>query len=315
MVFLASTQRVHCKTLSGRLICRLFVLILSLLAPMPAMTGAATGRTAGAGATSNGLNLSASYNRSSFVDSGFSATATITATAQDSSGTAVAINPGDVTWTVVSSSITAAWWGNRSVGAMNGLCWGSTAISLAGYYPYPGDPQRMDMSGDIANGGGGESTKPDSATAQLTDIVGSRSVTVKAVMTIGGQQKEGTAQVTFGPGPLSVFKGKPIGSMDWENAGSKCGSKGDLNIPGYQPATKLPTIAQLQNVSGTNAGGRQGAAHAAGWPDDTYGNGWFVYWTGEAYGDGIGARYVFLDDGGAAWTYATGTDPVAVCLP
>ena len=47
MVSCVSTQRVRSKRPTGRLFCRLlvFVLILSLLAPMPAMTGAATGRT------------------------------------------------------------------------------------------------------------------------------------------------------------------------------------------------------------------------------------------------------------------------------
>lgn len=234
--------------------------------------------------------------------SGASSEANIAA-ALTKNGVAEAL-PGNLTWTVESSSISAAWWGNRLSGATNGLSWGQSAISLNGT-----DTQRTDMSG---NGG----TAPTGATAYLTDIVGSRTVTVKASIVIDGTTVSQTAPVSFGAGPLSVFGTAPTASdrMNWADAGDHCGSAGNLNSAGYQASTKLPTQTQLQNVAGSGSGGKQGAAHAAGWPDDGYGFGWFNYWTGEADGGG-GARVVLLYDGGFGWAGATGDNPVAVCLP
>ena len=246
------------------------------------------------------LDLSVGYNRTSFVSSDFSATATITATATDASGNNVTINNGDITWTVESSSITAAWWGNRSAGNMNGLTWGATALSLNA------------AQGALTTVSG---TAPTGASALLTDIVGSRTVVLKAAMTINGTPTEKTINVSFGAGPLSVFKSKPEGSMNWANAGNTCGIAGDPNTPGYQASTKLPTQAQLQNIAGSGSGGKQGAAHAAGWPDDGNGSGWFYYWTGEAVGDGHYAWLVHLNDGLDDWHSVTYAVPVAVCLP
>jgi hypothetical protein len=224
----------------------------------------------------------------------FWSTASITATATVN-GSTVTINNGEVTWTVEDSSITAAWWGNRSPGAMNGLAWGQSAISLDGT-----QAERTDMSDD-----GG--TAPDGDTAYLTDIVGSRTVTVKASMVIDGETRSETATVSFGAGPLSVFGAAPTESdkMNWADAGSKCGVSGNLGTIGYQPSTKLPRQEQLQNVAGPWDSGQQGAAHAAGWPD-TY------YWTGAF--SGSGAWYVELYDGFCDWEYVDNDSFVAVCL-
>jgi len=248
------------------------------------------------------LTLQVEVNRAYFVNFA-SATATITATARRN-GKPVTIRPRDVAWTVERSFITAPWWDNRSPEAMNGLAWGDSPIALTG-----ADPERLDMSGNAGAAPGG-------AVAQLTDIVGSRMVTVQAVMTIDGKRQEADAQVTFGPGPLSVFASAPKGAHTWADAARACGgAPGILNQQRYQPATKLPTFKQLQNVSGPGAGGNQGAAHAAGWPEDRFGIGRFIYWTDEPHGDGERARAAALNDGDYRWTYVIVDVPLAVCLP
>ncbi|GHU30260.1 hypothetical protein AGMMS50256_16850 [Betaproteobacteria bacterium] len=240
-----------------------------------------------------------------FVSSG-SITATITAVAKrDNSPVSIDTNP--VTWTVVNSYIGAAWWGDssgrsRTSGAMNGLAWGTTPISLNGY-----EDQRTDMSGNGGSPGTG-------ATATLTDIVGSRRVELRAEVSINGETYTGTTAIDFGKGPLSEFREAPRGSMNWADAGTACGNNpGNPASPGYQPNTKLPRQEQLQAVAGSGSGGRQGAAHAAGWRDDTNGSGWFRYWAGEALGIGGNAVNVGLDIGN---TGSSGYDtPVAVCVP
>jgi hypothetical protein len=211
-----------------------------------------------------------------------------------------AIDNNKVTWTVMSSSISIddlpAW--NRSSTALyNGLTWGPTALSLAFAQ---GDQNTM-------NG-----TAPNGASAELMDIVGSRTVTVKASID-GMTEVEETLVVSFGAGPLSVFKGKPIGWHTWSDAATQCGgTAGNLGSATYQRTTNLPTQAQLQAVAGSSG---QGAAHAAGWPDDSSGSGWFGFWTGEADGYGDYARVVYLDGGHSNWTDALYAYPVAVCLP
>jgi hypothetical protein len=81
------------------------------------------------------------------------------------------------------------------------------------------------------------------------------------------------------------------------------------------PDTKLPTIAQLQNVSGLDKGGLRGAAHAAGLLDDGDGLAWFRYWTGEAFGDSRDAMNVHLTVGYVISSNVMGVDLVGVCLP
>ncbi|MCL2123061.1 MAG: hypothetical protein FWH34_03120 [Desulfovibrionaceae bacterium] len=277
----------------------------------------------GAGASSS-ASLSLSVTGSSANFSSY-ATAAITATAVDN-GAPVAINPGDVTWMVVSSNITAAWWGNRSTGAMNGLAWGAP-LSLKAV-----EAERTSVSGPA----------PTGDTARLTDIVGSRVVRVRASMNIGGTVHSQTIDVSFGKGPLSVFRNKPLGPMSWVKAGNACGAVDDpdalgpqdstkskgipegipthlgnlaLKGSGYQNSTKLPTIDQLRNVAASNGSVGRGAAFAAGWPDDANGKGWFLYWTRGT--DGFGrAMFMYLPSGGGpgGWLPVTTEDLVAVCV-
>ena len=164
------------------------------------------------------------------------------------------------------------------------------------------------------SGNGG--TAPTGDTAYLTDIVGSRTVTVKASIVIDGATVSQTATVSFGPGPLSVFAGAPKGTKTWADAATACGGiPGNLSSATYQRGTNLPTQGELQAVAGSGSGGKQGAAHAAGWPDDGYGAGWFYYWTGEANGNYYYAGIVLLYNGLPGWADAADDIPVAVCLP
>jgi hypothetical protein len=233
----------------------------------------------------------------------FRSTASITATAT-ANGSTVTINPGEVTWTVENSSITAAWWGNRSTGATNGLAWGQSAIWLNGT-----EAERTDMSG---NGG----VAPDGDTAYLTDIVGSRTVTVKASMVIDGKTVSETATVSFGDGPLSVFGAAPTASdrLTWAAASSKCGTVGNPNIVDYQPSTNLPRQEHLRAVAGPGEGG-QGAAHAAGWPEDGHlpPDYQFRYWSGEPMMSNM-IYFIRLDNGDWDYAFVSEADSVAVCL-
>ena len=154
--------------------------------------------------------------------------------------------------------------------------------------------------------------------ASLTDIVGERTVTVKAEVRVNGTPCTATQTVSFGAGPLAVFAGKPgRGGLTWDDAARTCGgTPGDADTPGYQPETRLPTKAQLIAVSGRRKGGQYGAAHAAGWPDPAEGTGndIFAYWTGEASGDG-GAWMVSLDDGGSVQALVDiNGNAIAVCV-
>lgn len=271
-----------------------FPLIFSLALTLPAL--------AGGDSSPISLSISVFHNRTAFAHSDFFATAIITATATHN-GVPMPINNGDIAWTVESSSITAPWWGNRSSGAMNGLAWGTVPLSLSA------------AQGEQASVRG---TAPNSDSVALTDIIGLRTVVVKAAMTIKGAAYSQTATVTFGPGPLSVFAGKPQGNMNWAKAATACGGiPGNPKAARYQASTKLPTVRQLRNVAGSGNGGQYGAAHAAGWPEDSYGNSSFYYWTGEGDvvdGDSL-AKIVNLYDGINLLLGVLGDYPTVVCLP
>lgn len=74
-------------------------------------------------------------------------------------------------------------------------------------------------------------------------------------------------------------------------------------------------------MGGPGYGNGYGAAHAAGWPNDTApGAGWFIYWTGEGFKDPdeynvFYTRAVKLDNGQAGQYYYRVPGPVTVCLP
>jgi hypothetical protein len=102
---------------------------------------------------------------------------------------------GTVAWTVLSvTNPTAAWW-LRGPAAKHGLVWGPT--------PAPS------FWADAVIG-----TAPTGPTAQITDVIGDRSVTVQAIATVDGSTVTKVLNVAFGHGPMSVFSGPPA-STTW----------------------------------------------------------------------------------------------------
>jgi hypothetical protein len=128
---------------------------------------------------------------------GFQSTATLTPNFDGQTPT------GSVMWSIVSvSNPTAPWW-LRGASDMNGLTWGSTADGLS-YWTNSSAP---------------EGTVPYTAVAQLTDVVGERTVIVRAETYIDGELKRRDLTVTFGKGPLSVFTSAPFQSSGiWAEA-------------------------------------------------------------------------------------------------
>jgi hypothetical protein len=139
---------------------------------------------------------------------GYQSTATVTVTDYDDGGVSRPLTGGaTVLWSVKSvGNPSAAWW-LRGAAAKNGLTWGDKADGTSSWA----------VDGVV----GMAST---SGIVQLTDIVGSRSVTLKASVCIGGSGGESAkalcsanggawytdeTTVSFGAGPLSVFTTNP----------------------------------------------------------------------------------------------------------
>ena len=223
----------------------------------------------------------------SFVDDKYQ-TITLKATLEID-GKEVSLDGTPVTWTVASSNVSCEAW-MRSAGAYNGLTWGQTPLSLT--YDDAAENDTDTPAG----------TAPTGAEAYLTDIVGERTVTVTATVEYNGQWYTAEEKtVTFGNGPLSVFK-KPLGSMSWTSTEAQCSA--------------LPSTAELRAVAGpsrfnTDPNAR-GAAFAAKWPDDRSGSGWFCYWAGELFGS-VGAEFVDLHLGDVGGYSQFNDVPVAVC--
>lgn len=131
---------------------------------------------------------------------------------------------------------------------------------------------------------------------QLTDIMGERTVLVRASVTIEGIPHTVELPVTFGKGPLSQFRVIPFDQYLWAEhqpvsnganaeAGSfpvamACGSSltpAELRtLPdGYHAATNLPSKEQLGMVMGEFG---NGGWVAAGWPN--------TLWSGELHNGG-----------------------------
>lgn len=157
-------------------------------------------------------------------------------------GVYVALDPRTVRWTVEASYVSAKAWARSDRTLLNGLYWGKSAPSLSA-----SENDRSKMEG----------TPPTGVRAFLTDIVGERKVTVKAVTTIGGQTYEATTEVHFGPGPLAAFAGPPHGASTWREAVKACGGTWDVDMSGYyQPQTRLPTEEQLYAVAAVHGTAR-----------------------------------------------------------
>lgn len=230
------------------------------------------------------------------------------------------IGSSDITWQLVSSFIDKPWWMQQG-GAYNGLVWG---VHPAGYNTT--QSAQTTMGDNIAG-----------ATAALTDIVGSRTVLLKATMDIGGTSYSEEVSITFGDGPLSAFSTRPA-TRPWASADSSVitinndlktfaaaqhcyagwGSSGTPfenkpnstwiynNVPSgvnnyyYAVGSNLPQIEDLQRVSGPsalNTMGGRGAALAAGWPTSRSAN----YWTGQVIQQGTFVKEVTLTNGGITY--------------
>ena len=218
-------------------------------------------------------------------------TKTLKAKLTDAAGTEIPLGGTTVKWTVVSSTVSCEAWNRKRENVYNGLTWGTTPLTLSAVE----ENDKYAPAGNI----------PTGAEASLTDIVGERTVTVTATVEYNGQWYTAEEKtVTFGNGPLSVFK-KPLSSMSWTSAKAQCGA--------------LPSTAELRAVAGpspynTDPNAR-GAALAAKWPRGEIGVAWYTYWSGETYSIttynyGVG---IYLVSGNDISFRVGATLPVAVC--
>jgi hypothetical protein len=140
---------------------------------------------------------------------GYQSTATAMVTGYDDGGGVSRPLPGGaaVLWSVKSVSNPSAVWWLRGATAKNGLTWGDKADGTSSW-----------AVDDVLG------TASTSGTVKLTDIVGSRSVTLEASVCLGGSGGENVetlctanggawyadeTAVSFGAGPLSVFTTNP----------------------------------------------------------------------------------------------------------
>jgi hypothetical protein len=175
-----------------------------------------------------------------------------------------------VTWTVESiRNPTHPWW-LRSGTSYAGLTWGLAA-----------DPAAYTGAGNWPDTVRG--TAPTGPVAQITDVVGSRSVTLKAETTIDGVMYSETMDVTFGPGPLSVFRTAPAVGVKWARSAGNAATAADPGNDGNMLALNgnsgadFPAAVQICggsiNVSAITSTTTVPGSHNAGF-DYTPGSGW-----------------------------------------
>lgn len=125
------------------------------------------------------------------------------------------------------------------------------------------------------------------AALPLTDIIGERTVTVRAQVSYKGKLHTAEDSLTFGKGPLSLFLTPPIGPLSWLELYEICNGTPYGGEPsqwvigqGFAGGDKVPGMQQIQSVSLPGEFNKQpeamGAAVAAGWQDD------HRYWNGRA---------------------------------
>jgi hypothetical protein len=269
-----------------------------------------------------------------FISGDLYSTALLTALVTDADGNP--INGATVTWAVIradnnSSAMYGAYKGENS--KKSGLTWGQTPE--AGLNKDTLLQERITGSTNPSQYNINNSTTPtgsDGKTEQrLTDIVGEREITVEAKVKIGETDYTATQAVSFGKGPLSVFTApkrdysQHENLINWDVAYKECngadytgnhstGWSSGAYVGGSIPPAgtddgKMPTQAEMQAVavrypynSNNNA---QGAAHAAGWPDN-----WW-WWVGQSITKDM-VVIVVLADGGAVGGYYTDDSNVAV---
>ncbi|MDR1083755.1 MAG: FecR family protein [Deltaproteobacteria bacterium] len=199
------------------------------------------------------LNLRVSVDLKSFIrpsDKGYQSTAKITALFEN--------RPvkGPVTWQVIDIVNPQASWWQREPSAQNGLTWGDTADGT-GYW------ETDDVAGQ----------DPEGSTAYLTDVVGSRTVTILATAVINGYEIEGTAEVKYGPGPLSIFTGQPRTNSRWaQKAGNASVSRQTMFGDFTDSSNSFPaarTCGGTVDNTGIVLGGQPGA-WTARFPDRSW---------------------------------------------
>lgn len=243
------------------------------------------------------LSVSGNYGEN-FTDGGW-ATATIAAVATDAEGRNIPISGENIFWSVYGCQVderVASWsrtyYRQLTRRAHNGLNWGQTPVHQRDSY------QNAPLAGP-----------PHGATVYLTDVVGSRTVTVKAVLTVKterGEEEDITGEVTFtfGDGPLSLFSGPPRRVSSRAEAERMCSGI---------PDSVLPTASQLRLVSDDGKDG-YGAALAAGWPGDYESHDLYNYWAADSRENGKEARVVNVKDGFSLWYFFEASGPLAVCI-
>ena len=247
------------------------------------------------------LTLTVSGDYAENFTAGGWATARLTASAVDAEGKSLPIK-GNITWKVKTADIhdkVVAW--NRDRHSVSGLHWFSA----------PSSPQS----------GGDED---DGSTILLTDIVGSRTVTVVASLQIARPPEEAykgaliiTAETTFtfGDGPLSLFSAPPRQVASRDEAERYCATFRPAAPQGGETTENaLPPTTLLQLVSNNRING-YGAALSAGWPGDFEQRHIYSYWARETDKDGKEGRVVNVQDGLALWYDADARGPLAVCVP
>lgn len=226
------------------------------------------------------------------------ATATITAVFVDAEGRSTPITGKTIDFWMAESLLDerVAAWNNRdedpaSGNPLAGLNWGRTP------------PLRQIDPDDSTMG-----FEPHEGTIHLTDVVGSRTVTVVAsthVETPEGKSQElrGEVTFTFGDGPLSLFSSLPRRVSSRAEAEQMCAA---------HPDSELPAESLLRLVANDGKEGH-GAARAAGWPGDIPSLDLYNYWSAETSDNGRQARVVNVEDGQGLWYFPGADGPFAVC--
>ena len=226
------------------------------------------------------------------------ATATITAVFVDAEGRSTPITGKAIDFWMAESLLDerAVAWNNRDEdpaggNPLAGLNWGKTP------------PLRQIDPDDSTMG-----FEPHEGTIHLTDVVGSRTVTVVASMHVEtpegkSQELRGEVTFTFGDGPLSLFSSLPRRVSSRAEAEQMCAAL---------PDSELPAESLLRLVANDGKEGH-GAARAAGWPGDIPSLDLYNYWAAETSDNGRQARVVNVEDGQGLWYFPGADGPFAVC--
>ncbi|MDR0378523.1 MAG: hypothetical protein LBI62_01005 [Candidatus Accumulibacter sp.] len=202
----------------------------------------------------------------------------------------------EVTWSVFAadnSNNAAVTEGYKT--KKTGLTWGDAPEPNLNYAALAIDRIDNNNSPSAYNAARNTSTTDASgvSTMRLTDIVGERTITVFAKVTIDGKNYYSKlADVSFGDGPLSVFDA-PVDKLNWAGAYDACNGTGSYFADGVDPSSwgsgtyvggknavsgKMPTHEEYQAVSPLSPdinpnpnNNAQGAAFAAGWAGGSLG--------------------------------------------